>query len=71
MLLFICTHSKRTGRLLLCHKNRIRRLSLKVEYVLTPRGAKTLETQAILQHVGIDYMLEAGQEDFLREHGII
>lgn len=44
---------------------------LKVEYFLTPRGQKTLEALAILQHIGIDYMLETGQEEFLRERGII
>lgn len=44
---------------------------LRTEYFLTPRGEEVLEALAVLQRVGIDYMLENGQEDFLRQRGLI
>ena len=45
---------------------------LKVEYFLTKnRGEKILEALTIMQNLGIEFMIEEGQEDILRERGII
>lgn len=45
---------------------------LKVEYFLTQnRGEKILEALTIMQSIGIDYMVENGMEDILREKGLI
>ena len=45
---------------------------LKVDYFLTEnRGEKILEALAIMQKLGIDFMIEKGMGDVLREKGII
>lgn len=45
---------------------------LKVEYFLTEgKGRKILEALAIMQSVGINYMLEHNMGDVLREKGVI
>ncbi|MNI41694.1 putative HTH-type transcriptional regulator YtcD [compost metagenome] len=45
---------------------------LKVEYYLTSdRGYRTLEALAIMQQLGIEFMIQNGMEDELRERGII
>lgn len=44
---------------------------LRTEYFLTTRGKEVLEALVVLQRVGIDYMLENGREQFLRERGLI
>lgn len=45
---------------------------LRVEYYLTEkRGHKILEALTIMQSLGIDYMMENGMEDILREKGVI
>ncbi len=43
---------------------------LKVEYFLTDRGKKISEAIFIMQDVGIEYMIEQGKEDILKEKGI-
>lgn len=43
---------------------------LHTEYFLTNRGGKILEAVEIMQQIGIDYMVEHGQTDELREKGI-
>ncbi len=43
---------------------------LKVEYYLTDRGNKILSAIYIMQEVGIEYMVENGMEDILKEKGI-
>lgn len=41
---------------------------LRVEYFLTPKkGIKMIQCLEILQEIGIDYMIENGQEDSIRE----
>lgn len=45
---------------------------LRVEYFLTAdRGKKMLEALVIMQQLGIDFMLENGMEDVLREKGVL
>lgn len=45
---------------------------LRVEYYLEEtRGKQILEALKIFQQIGIDYMIEHGQEDVLRERGIL
>lgn len=45
---------------------------LKVEYFLTEnRGEEILKALVIMQNLGIDFMLEKGMENSLREKGII
>ncbi len=45
---------------------------LRVEYFLTDdRGHKILEALAIMQQLGIDFMLQNGMEDTLRETGVV
>lgn len=45
---------------------------LRVEYYLTEgRGKKMLEALVIMQQVGIDFMLENGMDEVLREKGVI
>lgn len=44
----------------------------KVEYFLTEdRGKKILEVLTLMQKLGIEFMLENGMEDVLREKGLI
>ncbi len=43
---------------------------LHVEYFLTRRGIKVLEAVKIMQNIGIEYMIEHGQSDILKEKGI-
>ena len=43
---------------------------LHVEYYLTDRGRKMLHAILIMQEIGIDYMVEHGQTDFLDNKGI-
>lgn len=48
------------------------RYPLRVEYFLTEdRGKKILEALTIMQNIGIEFMLANGQEDILKEKGII
>ena len=44
---------------------------LKTEYFLTDRGNEILKALTIFQQVGIDYMLELGQEEILKQKGLI
>lgn len=45
---------------------------LKVEYFLTAdRGTRILEALTTMQRLGIDFMMENGMEDVLREKGVI
>ena len=45
---------------------------LHVEYFYTEgRGRKMMEVIELMQQIGIDYLLEHGQEEVLREKGII
>lgn len=45
---------------------------LRVEYFLTDdRGDKILEALVIMQQLGIDFMLQNGMEDTLRETGVV
>lgn len=45
---------------------------LRVEYFLTEdRGRRILEALTIMQQLGIDFMMENGKEDMLREKGVI
>ena len=45
---------------------------LHVEYSLTEdMGMQILEALRIMQQIGIDYLMEHGQEDVLREKGLI
>ncbi len=45
---------------------------LKVEYFLTEgNGQKMLEALKVMQEVGIDFMMNNGMEDVLREKGVI
>ena len=45
---------------------------LRVEYFLTEgRGSKILEALTIMQKLGIDFMLENGMEDVLRQKAVI
>lgn len=46
-------------------------LPLKTEYFLTQKGEKILQALTIYQQLGIEYMIELGQEDLLKERGII
>lgn len=46
-------------------------LPLKTEYFLTERGKKVLKALTIYQEIGIEYMIELGQENLLKEKGII
>lgn len=43
---------------------------LHVEYFLTDRGKKMLEAVLIMQNIGIDYMVEHGQSEILKNKGI-
>lgn len=43
---------------------------LHVEYFLTERGKKFLEAVEIMQKIGIEYMIEHGQSDILKQKGI-
>ena len=43
---------------------------LKVEYYLTKRGEKMLEAVQIMQQIGIEYMVEHGQTEILKQKGI-
>jgi len=43
---------------------------LNVSYYLTPRGLKVLSAVNIMQDIGIEYMVEAGQTDWLDKRGI-
>lgn len=45
---------------------------LRVEYLLTEeRGKDILEAIKIMQKIGIDYMIEIGLEDLVREKGLL
>ncbi|MGG5403287.1 winged helix-turn-helix transcriptional regulator [Clostridioides difficile] len=45
---------------------------LKVEYSLTPiRGKQILDALAIMQDIGINFMLDNGMEDILKEKGVL
>lgn len=44
---------------------------LKVEYFLTERGKKMIEAITIMQHLGIELMLENGMDDVLKAKGFI
>lgn len=45
---------------------------LRVEYFYTKgRGSKMMEAIEIMQSIGIDYLIEHGQEELLKEKGII
>lgn len=44
---------------------------LHTEYFLTDKGEQVLEALKIYQHLGIEFMIENGQEDILREKGLI
>lgn len=45
---------------------------LRVEYFLTEeRGSRILEALTIMQQLGIDFMLQNGMEDVLKEKGVI
>jgi len=45
---------------------------LHVEYLLTEgRGQDILEAIKIMQQIGIDYMIEIGLEDLVREKGLL
>jgi DNA-binding HxlR family transcriptional regulator len=44
---------------------------LRVEYSLTERGIKMLEAITIMQSIGVELMLEHGQEDLLKQLGFI
>ena len=45
---------------------------LHVEYFLTSnRGMEMLKALNIMQQIGIDYLVESGKEDLLREKGLI
>ncbi|MCD7994268.1 MAG: helix-turn-helix transcriptional regulator [Clostridia bacterium] len=44
---------------------------LKTEYFLTEKGKEVLKALEIYQKIGIDYMIEAGQEQLLRDRNII
>ncbi|HGM3509490.1 helix-turn-helix transcriptional regulator [Clostridioides sp. ZZV15-6383] len=43
---------------------------LHVEYFLTNRGKKMLKAVEIMQEIGIEYMLEHGQQEILDSRGI-
>ncbi|MCI0945128.1 helix-turn-helix transcriptional regulator [Clostridioides difficile] len=43
---------------------------LHVEYFLTNRGKKMLKAVEIMQEIGIEYMLEHGQQEILDNKGI-
>ncbi|CCL08531.1 TPA: helix-turn-helix transcriptional regulator [Clostridioides difficile] len=45
---------------------------LKVEYSLTPiLGKQILDALAIMQDIGINFMLDNGMEDILKEKGVL
>ncbi len=45
---------------------------LKVEYFLTEqRGTQMLDALSIMQKLGVDFMLENGMDDILRQKGVI
>ena len=45
---------------------------LHVEYLLTDdRGNEIMKALNIMQQIGIDYLLEIGKEDLLREKGLL
>ena len=44
---------------------------LKTEYFLTEKGKAVLKALEIYQKIGIDYMIEAGEEQLLRDRNII
>jgi len=43
---------------------------LHVEYFLTERGRKMLQAVLVMQEVGIEFMVERGQRNFLEQKGI-
>ncbi len=43
---------------------------LRVAYFLTARGEKLLEAVEIMQEIGIEYMIEHGKEELLKQKGI-
>jgi DNA-binding HxlR family transcriptional regulator len=70
-----------TQKMLLQHLNELRHWGvvdkinyegypLHVEYYLTERGQKMLQAVKIMQEIGIDYLVEHGQTDFLDSKGI-
>ncbi len=52
-------------------KNTYGKYPLKTEYFLTTMGEDILKALEIYQKVGIEYMLENGQENILKEKGLI
>lgn len=44
---------------------------LHVEYFLTDRGAQLLKAVLIMQEIGVAYMRDHGQEELLKQKGII
>lgn len=44
---------------------------LHVEYYLTNRGQKLLQAILIMQEIGIEYMAEHGQEELLKQKGLL
>lgn len=55
----------------LIHKQSFTGYPLHVEYSLTPeRGQKMLRAIDIMQEIGIDYMVEHGMTDVLKQKGI-
>ena len=55
----------------LVEKNTYGKYPLKTEYYLTETGREILKALEIYQKVGIKYMLENGQENILKEKGLI
>lgn len=55
----------------LVEKNVYEGYPLRVEYFLTPSGCRILDALKIMQEVGIDYMLNNGMEEVLREKGVL
>ena len=52
------------------NKNKGEGYPLHVEYYLAERGQRLLQAVIIMQQVGIDYMLEHGQQKLLKQKGI-
>ncbi len=44
---------------------------LRVEYFLTKRGDQMIEALTIMQQLGIEFMMDNGMEDILRDKGVI
>lgn len=55
----------------LIDKNTYGKYPLKTEYFLTDMGKEILKALEIYQKVGIEYMLNNGQEHILKEKGLI